>query len=305
PQRGSSLTQVKFLDDKTVLAVGHDGWILRSTDAGETWKETFFIEPPKDVAPAADGALAPPPDASLSAEPPPDTSAATGAGAGSDAATATVPAEPAAEALPLQPDPLLGIAGPFDGRLFAFGGFGLMLVSADNGQTWQRVNAEAIADHHLYAMVRAADRSLIMVGERGLMVRSADNGNSWQTLPQIYSGSFFGAIALPSKALLAYGMRGNVYRSEDDGKTWTKSKTPVSSSLFGANVSPRGDVVLVGSGRVILVSNDDGRSFSQPLPGDPHDLAAVLPLTSSSLLTAGDGGIQFVQLKGSPEGAQP
>src|SRR3546814_947717 len=29
PQRGSTLTKVKFLDDKLVLAVGHDGWILR------------------------------------------------------------------------------------------------------------------------------------------------------------------------------------------------------------------------------------------------------------------------------------
>src|SRR3546814_10192212 len=41
--------------------------------------------------------------------------------------------------MPLQPDPLLGIAGPFNGRIFAFGGFGLMLKSEDQGQNWTRV----------------------------------------------------------------------------------------------------------------------------------------------------------------------
>lgn len=288
PQRGSTLTQVKFIDDKTAIAVGHDGWILRSTDGGESWKEAFFIASP--AADAADAGAAP--DAGFSAEPP-----------GDDAGAA--PAESGWTPPPLQPDPLLGIAGPFDGRLFAYGGFGLMLSSTDGGQSWQRISAEAISDHHLYGIVRAADRSLIVVGERGLMARSSDGGQSWSKLPSVYDGSFFGALVLPSKALLAYGMRGNVYRSEDDGKTWQKSTTPVSSSLFGGNVSPRGEIVLVGAGSVILVSNDDGRSFTQPLPGNPHDLAAVLPLTSSNLLTAGDGGLQLTQIGGAGEGAQP
>jgi photosystem II stability/assembly factor-like uncharacterized protein len=280
PQRGSTLTQVKFIDEQTAIAVGHDGWILRSSDAGATWKETFFLEAPKDDAPPA--------DVGFSAEPPADD------------------APPAAwTPPPLQPDPLLGIAGPFDGHLFAVGGFGLMLTSIDGGQTWTRIAGESIADHHLNAMVRAADRSLIVVGERGLMARSTDDGQTWQKMPPVYDGSFFGAITLPSKALLVFGMRGNVFRSDDDGKTWKKIKTPVESSLFTGSVSPRGEIVLAGAGRVILVSNDDGHSFSQPLPGDPHDLSAVLPLTASSLITAGDGGIQFVQLNGGSEGAQP
>src|SRR3546814_3003672 len=80
--------------------------------------------------------------------------------------------------MPLQPDPLLGIAGPFNGRIFAFGGFGLMLKSEDQGQNWTRVTDATLGDHHLNAMVRAADGALIVVGERGLMARSADNGVS-------------------------------------------------------------------------------------------------------------------------------
>ncbi|HET8881747.1 MAG TPA: hypothetical protein VFM56_06175 [Solimonas sp.] len=319
PQRGSTLTKVKFIDDKLALAVGHDGWILRSTDRGETWKEAFFIATPKEdgddsAAPPAAGAIAPPPDAAMSAEPPPDasTSAEPPADAGS---SAEPPADDAGMGFdpfggdsgpaPLQPDPLLGIAGPFNGRLFAFGGFGLMLVSEDQGQNWKRVTDEALGDHHLNAMVRAADGALILVGERGLMARSTDNGDHWQIVPPVYDGSFFGVLALKSKALLAFGMRGHVFRSDDDGRTWTESKVSTGSSLFGGSVSADGDVVLVGAGSTLLVSSDDGRSFTQPVDTDFHDLATVLPVTAGSWLVGGDGGLKLVTSAANHKGAQP
>src|SRR3546814_8200944 len=70
------------------------------------------------------------------------------------------------------------------------------VCSSDLGQNWTRVTDATLGDHHLNAMVRAADGALIVVGERGLMARSADNGDSWQLLPQVYDGSFFGVLAL-------------------------------------------------------------------------------------------------------------
>ncbi|NGY04840.1 WD40/YVTN/BNR-like repeat-containing protein [Solimonas terrae] len=322
PQRGSTLTKVKFIDDKLVLAVGHDGWILRSTDRGEHWKEAFFIPTPKDAdEDSPSGAIAPPPDAGSSAEPPPD--AGMSAEPPPDASMSAEPpgdvgtsAEPPADdgsagfggdsgPEPLQPDPLLGIAGPFNDRIFAVGGFGLMLKSDDQGQTWQRVVSEAVGDHHLSAMVRAADGALILVGERGLMARSTDNGDNWQLLPQVYDGSFFGVLALKSKSLLAFGMRGHVFRSEDDGKTWKESKVPSGSSLFGGNVSADGDVVLVGAGSTVLVSKDDGRSFTQPLEPAFSDLATVLPVSADSWLVGGDGGLKLVTSAAHDKETQP
>src|SRR3546814_363959 len=154
-------------------------------------------------------------------------------------------------------------------------------------------------------MVRAADGALIVVGERGLMARSADNGDSWQLLPQVYDGSFFGVLALKSKALLAFGMRGHVFRSGDDGKSWQESKVPTGSSLFGGKVDASGNVVLVGAGSTLLVSSDDGLSFTQPVDTDFHDLATVLPVTDSSWLVGGDGGIKLVTSAQHNKGAQP
>lgn len=309
PQRGSTLTKVKFIDDQLAIAIGHDGWILRSTDRGETWKEAFFIATPKEdgedeAMSSADGAIAPPPDAGMSAEPPADASMSAEPPA-DDTGMGFDPFGGDSGPAPLQPDPLLGIAGPFNGRLFAFGGFGLMLVSEDQGQSWTRVTDDVLGDHHLNAMARAADGALIIVGERGLMARSTDNGDHWQIVPPVYDGSFFGVLALKSKALLAFGMRGHVFRSDDDGKIWTESKVPTGSSLFGGNVGADGDVVLVGAGSTLLVSNDDGRSFTQPVDTDFHDLTTVLPVTAGSWLVGGDGGLKLVTSAANHKGAQP
>src|SRR3546814_20430097 len=111
----------------------------------------------------ADGGMAPPPGASRSAEPPADASMS--AEPPDDAGTSAEPpssdcgdADPFGSdaTMPLQPEPLLGIAGPFNGRIFAFGVFGLMLQSTDQGQNWTRVTDATLGVHPLTATVRAA-----------------------------------------------------------------------------------------------------------------------------------------------------
>ncbi|NKF20926.1 WD40/YVTN/BNR-like repeat-containing protein [Solimonas marina] len=322
PQRGSTLTQVRFVGPGVAIAVGHDGWVLRSTDGGETWKEAFFIKtkPQADDAPAGPGGLiAPPPGASTSAEPPDSTAAEPPPDASTSAeppdsssASAWNPEPPSTDdsgtaddaAQPLLPDPLLGIAGPFDGHLFAIGGFGLMLRSDDDGKTWHHVVSDTIGDHHLNAMLRAADGSLLIAGERGLLARSTDSGQSWTVLPQVYDGSFFGALALPSKTLLVFGMRGHVFRSTDKGQTWQASTVPGNASLFGGTVTRKGQVVLVGAGSTVMVSDDDGQTFRAEHSGAAHDYAAVLPVTTDRWLVAGDAGLQLVSA-GETDGDAP
>ncbi|HVT37329.1 MAG TPA: hypothetical protein VHE37_17215 [Nevskiaceae bacterium] len=267
PQRGSTLTQVKFIADHALLAVGHDGWIIGSTDNGEHWKELAFTAPPPDEAPA------PNPSMPEGAPPLPDI----GGGMGG----------------PPPANPLMGVAGPFDGKLFVFGGFGELRSSTDGGKSWNAISDAAIGDKHVNAMAQLADGSLLAAGERGLLVRSTDLGATWKALPQIYNGSFFGLLTLPDHKIVAYGMRGNVYVSADNGASWKKSEVPDSISLFGGAVDADGTPVLVGEGDSVLRSTDGGATFSVATSGKRERLVAVLP-QKGGWLAAGEGGIMLL-----------
>ncbi|SER22302.1 Uncharacterized protein SAMN04488038_12218 [Solimonas aquatica] len=286
PRRASTLTQLRFIDDRTVIAVGHDAWILRSEDAGASWKTVFHIDSPKDgPLPPANSAAAAPADAGF-VGPPDDTTAAD-----SDAPP------------PLQADPLLGIAGPYANRLYAFGAFGMMLSSDDQGRSWQRLYSPVFGDHHLNAMTQLADGALLVVGERGLLARSEDGGKSWIELPSIYGGSFFGALRLPSGATLIYGMRGHVFTTSDNARSWRPLEMPTSSSLFGGAVNEQGEVVLVGAASTII-SSPDGVQFTLRNGGGRNDYASVLPLDGARWLTGSDGGIRLVSAQATA-GARP
>lgn len=265
PQRGSTFTQVRFVDAQVALAVGHDSWIVRSEDGGRHWREVNFD--------------------------------------------------------PEQSTPLLGVAGPFGGKVFAFGAFGQMLVSTDLGKSWQKQSIETAApapaaapgsdnpfgdlaadtggDRHLNAMVQLGDGSLLLVGEKGLLMRSKDEGANWKLLPEIYKGSFFGALALPSKSVLAFGMRGHAFLSRDSGASWQAAEIPKPVSLFGATIDEAGGIDLVGDGNTLLRSTDGGAHFKEIARGEDNGaglrstLAAVLPVDGNTLLTAGDNGISL------------
>lgn len=101
PQRASNLTSVLFIDEQVALAAGHDSWIVRSEDGGQTWTEVSFD--------------------------------------------------------PERSEPLLGPSGPYNGVLYAHGGFGQFQASSNAGKTWQRVTHEALGDRHLNAMTKLGD----------------------------------------------------------------------------------------------------------------------------------------------------
>lgn len=270
PARGSTFTRAAFVDDQTALAVGHDGWIVRSTDGGETWKEVAFDaqrpDPLLAIAGPFDGKLF-----ALGAFGLVLTS--TDQGQTWQPGTLVIEGEEATEpAAPAEDDP-----------------------NADPFANFSETTADSSADRHLNAMIAVPDGSLLLVGERGLLLQSMDSGATWKKLESGYTGSFFGALALADSRLLVFGMRGNAFVSTDLGKTWQKSETPGAVSLFSGTVLPSGDVVLVGDNDTVLISKDGGARFTLASQAAHRGLAAglaeVIVLPEGGLLTAGDSGI--------------
>lgn len=187
-------------------------------------------------------------------------------------------------------EPILSLAGPYDGTLFAIGGFGQFLTSTDEGRSWQRATHEAMSDYHLNDMTRLGDGTLVIVGERGLLATSCDGGRSWTRLPEIYAGSYFGALALEDNGLLVFGMRGNAFVTRDR-HTWVKADVPGKISLFGGVIDDDGAIVLVGENETVLRSTDGGQRFEVAVGGERNRLVAVQPVEGDGWLVAGESGI--------------
>lgn len=281
--RGATLTRVRFLAKGVALAVGHNGWIIRSEDAGQTWQEIQFDEDSSDPLLDIGGPWGDP-DASKVF-----VTGSFGQFEVSDDLGLTWQAELLNIAEAGADTTQASVNDPESEDYDPFAAF-----SSGSG-------AQNSGNEHLNGIARLADGSLMIVGERGLLLRSSDNGETWNALDDIYDGSFYGALTTPDNQVLVYGMRGNAFVSADQGATWKKSQIPVQQGLFQGTVTDQGSIILVGASDTILLSRDNGAHFEVASSVGTQGLVSIIPLAQSSWLTAGEGGLAVMR----PEKDQP
>jgi len=248
----SDLTAVTFVNATTGWAVGHDGVILHTTDAGRSWSlqldgrraNTQLVETMRARA----------------------------------AANAASPAQKQllAEAVRFEaqgPDkPFLDVWFADENNGYAVGAFNLIVRTADAGKTWEPLfdqtdNAKLF---NLYAIDRIGD-DLYIAGEAGLVLKLDPATGRFVALDTDYAGSFFGVVG-GKDGVLVYGLRGNAYRSVDRGATWVKVETGLPATIVSGFRAVDGAIVLADVGGRIARSVDGGRTFA------PVKLDRTLPL---------------------------
>lgn len=224
PQRGSTLTQVLFVNDNLALAVGHDGWILRSEDKGSTWKEVAFdserSEPLLGIAGPYDGKLF----------------AVGGFGQYLTSADNGKTWRREAHAV-LADKHLNALARASDGSLFLVGERGLMAHSTDNGQNWSVM--PSIYTGSFFGILELPSKALLAYGMRGNAFVSNDLGRTWKKseIPEVIS--LFGGAVAASGEIILVGASNAVFVSRDGGVHFTKLTR---ESRYGlAAVIPLGD----------------------------------------------------------------
>jgi len=189
--------------------------------------------------------------------------------------------------------PALNIWFEDERRGYITGAYGLLLRTDDAGETW-KLHSKRLDNpngYHLYDITRSPSGELLIAGEAGQLHRSLDDGETWEALDSPYEGSFFGVIATQQDSALIFGLRGRIFRSSDGGDSWTAIDAPGESTLFGGQVFPDGRILVVGAAGTVLESRDDGRTFSR-LPLDSRaSLAAIQEVGNGTVLMAGFGGI--------------
>lgn len=188
-------------------------------------------------------------------------------------------------------DALLGVAVLGEGRMAAWGAFGLYLLSRDNGASWERRSVlNEDFDRHLSQIIRLADGDWLMVGESGTLLRSHDRGETWQAQQSPYEGSLFGALQARNGELLIFGMRGNLWASADNGQTWSKRDTASTFAFNGAVQLASGRILVLGNSGLLRVSDDNGQSF-RAQEGGHSSLAKAVQLADGRLLAVGERGV--------------
>ena len=222
----ADLKAVSFPSATQGWAVGGDGVILHSDDAGATWR--------KQLDGRQIGALL------------------------VEHYQALASAEPGNEQWPLlvaegerlvaqgADKPLLDVWFANDRLGYVVGVFNLILRTEDGGQSWTpfQDRTDNPQGFHLNAIASTGD-ALYIAGEQGLLLKWDDAGQRFAAVQTPYQGSFFGVVGKPGEALV-YGLRGNVLRSTDGGLSWTPLDTGLHISLTAGIVDARGETSVPG-----------------------------------------------------------
>lgn len=290
-----NLTAVFFADEESGWVAGHDGVILGTKDAGQTWVKLFDGNMAnKQIIAVAERRLAALQERHEAA-----------AGSNSTlqvelelAEDALADAEAGAAFGPARPLFSLWFENARQG--FAAGSFGQLFQTGDGGANWHYIgdrldNPEGF---HYNAITRAPSGKLLIAGEGGVLHSSADGGNTWRRHETGYNGQLYGVLAfneeMGDEILLAYGFGGRIFVSRNAGSDWSELDREVRANIVSGFLSVNGSPRLLNSAGQILGRDDAGRRFV-PLAGlQSRGVTSVTRLSDSSLLLTGVNGVQIV-----------
>ena len=205
----TTLTALAVVDDRTLVAAGHDARVLRSEDRGETWTEVF------SAPDAEEPLLAVQFDAS-------GRGFALGAYGrlmtSDDAGRTWTRNDVDAGELHLNAMAAVGT------DRFIAGEAGTLLRSEDGGMSWQVLDAPY--EGSFFGALATADASLLLYGMRGHVFRSRDRGESWEEIASNTQASLFGGRVMPDGRIFIVGQNGTVRVSTDHGRTLQRLAPP-------------------------------------------------------------------------------
>jgi photosystem II stability/assembly factor-like uncharacterized protein len=204
---------------------------------------------------------------------------------------------------------------------WAVGHLGVVLHSADGGETWtkqldgreaaalvleaakKRADKGALAEaEHLVAdgpdkpfldLYFENERAGYIVGAYDLIFRTVDAGETWQPWQTHVSnprGLHFYGIRPAGGALFLVGEQGTLLRSTDQGENFVPLASPYRGSYFGLVTTKSGELVLFGLRGNAFWSGDAGTTWQKIDTGVPITLSAGIELSDGSIVLVSQAG---------------
>lgn len=258
----SDLLALTFPSATDGWAVGHDGVVLHTADAGRTWirqldgrsAATMLAAYYRQKIAAGETALQP----------------------FLDQVTLNYRTGPSL--------PLLSVWFRDADHGIAVGPFGMAIATDDGGKTWHPMlerfdNPQFL---HLNGVFGQGDE-VYVAAEQGTVFRRDRATGRFLAAKSGYEGSFFGVTG-DEHVLLAYGLRGTIYRSTDHGLTWERTPSPLHGAVTGAAPLASGDAFIFVTAAGEATRYDERQNQFRPLNvGHVAVLTGVLSLNDRKL----------------------
>lgn len=297
-----NLTGVVQVNDTLAFAVGHDGVVLKSTDAGASWVKVFDGNQANEQVVAAaqkrlDDAQARL-DAYADSLPANPSSQQAEKLAELELALETAQfgfedAEAGARFGPARP--MLDVWFKDENTGWVVGSYGQIFETNDGGNTWVLIADRLQNDdfRHYNGLYGDQTGLLLIAGESGRIYRSRDFGANWERMETGYIGHFYGTVVVPSPqggepTILAYGFGGNVYRLGPGASQWWQLKSPTRESLVqGINV---GNKALFIDQKGKLIETDDSGTQLRLVSREEGRAVTGMVQVGNTLVLSGQGG---------------
>lgn len=269
----SDLLAVQFPTDTDGWAVGHDGVVLHTADAGATWDKQIDGRAEEDLFKnfyAQPGVV----DAKLL----PDIKTTIESNFRSGPSL-----------------PFLDVWFEDAQRGYAVGSYGMFMATVDGGKSWEPWlhRIDNLQGLNLNA-VRGIAGDVFIAGEQGLVYKLDRAKGYFKKTATGYAGSFFGIAGGPAgDSMLAYGLRGVVFRSTDRGATWKQLPNPSDSTITAGvfTVDPPGFALANEVGE-IFTTGMAAAGYERVAVDKPMPLTAILSLDRANLLIVGQDGVR-------------
>lgn len=276
----ADLNAVAFPTASEGWAVGNDGVVLHSRDAGASWETQLDGRQIGALVLAHYQALA-------KAEP-------------DNAQWSTWVAEGQRLVEEGADKPLLDVAFTDALHGYAVGVFNLILRTDDGGRSWVPMQAQTDNPQGLHlTSIATADDAVYIAGEQGLLLKWSAGQQRFTALPSPYQGTWFGVLATPH-AVLVYGLRGHVARSTDGGQSWVKVDTGLPLSITAASQDASGDVWLFSQAGHALRSHDGGAGFTLQATAPLAPVAGAVQGLADGNVLVGERGVRVLPARQDP-----
>ncbi|WP_432261430.1 WD40/YVTN/BNR-like repeat-containing protein [Cupriavidus sp. TMH.W2] len=244
-ERGDAFYGIAVLPGGQMWAVGTNGKILHSDDAGQKWSRqgTASHETLQDVA-AWDGRRA----VAVGNEGVVLTT--------DDAGHTWAPAQAPKSAIS---NKLMRVQVSQDGGAWAVGSGGALLRSRDYGKTWQ---SAAQGEDTAWNGIAFDGQLGCLVGEFGQIRISSDGGERWTGVASPVKQSLMSVRFRGASDAVAVGLGGTVLVSHDGGTSWKQAARATQEDLFDVAWDGR-QWIAVGDKGIVLVAGDDAGNWRQ------------------------------------------